>query len=137
MRKIMTAAVAAIIAATSFSTMGVTRADAQQSLGNGDGSEFRVHRRPEIEPRPGYSPRYNYGPRYGYGQRYYGSRYHHRGPNWGAVAAGSIIGLAAGAAIAGSARGNDAVAYCQQRFKSYDVRSGTYLGYDGRRHACP
>ena len=31
----------------------------------------------------------------------------------------------------------DAVAYCQQRFKSYDVRSGTYLGYDGRRHACP
>jgi len=29
------------------------------------------------------------------------------------------------------------VAYCQQRFKSYDVRSGTYLGYDGLRHPCP
>ncbi|MGZ3311613.1 MAG: BA14K family protein [Xanthobacteraceae bacterium] len=24
-----------------------------------------------------------------------------------------------------------------QRFKSYDPRSGTYLGYDGARHPCP
>ena len=31
----------------------------------------------------------------------------------------------------------NAVAYCRQRFKSYDVRSGTYLGYDGQRHPCP
>ena len=31
----------------------------------------------------------------------------------------------------------DAVAYCMQRFKSYDPRSGTYLGYDGHRHPCP
>ncbi|ABE62879.1 conserved hypothetical protein [Nitrobacter hamburgensis X14] len=31
----------------------------------------------------------------------------------------------------------DDVAYCQQRFKSYDVSSGTYLGYDGKRHPCP
>lgn len=29
------------------------------------------------------------------------------------------------------------IAYCQQRFKSYDVSSGTYLGYDGLRHPCP
>ncbi len=33
--------------------------------------------------------------------------------------------------------GDDSVAYCQRRFKSYDVRSGTYLGYDGQRHPCP
>ena len=26
---------------------------------------------------------------------------------------------------------------CAQRFKSYDPRSGTYLGRDGYRHACP
>ena len=26
---------------------------------------------------------------------------------------------------------------CVQRFKSYDQDSGTYLGYDGRRHPCP
>ncbi len=31
----------------------------------------------------------------------------------------------------------DAVAYCMQRFQSYDLRSGTYLGYDGYRHPCP
>jgi BA14K-like protein len=28
-------------------------------------------------------------------------------------------------------------AYCSQRFKSYDPRTGTYLGYDGLRHPCP
>lgn len=31
----------------------------------------------------------------------------------------------------------DAVAYCMQRFRSYDPNSGSYLGYDGLRHACP
>lgn len=25
---------------------------------------------------------------------------------------------------------------CAQRFRSYDPASGTYLGYDGKRHAC-
>ena len=29
------------------------------------------------------------------------------------------------------------VAYCIQRFKSYDPVSRTYLGYDGHRHSCP
>jgi hypothetical protein len=33
--------------------------------------------------------------------------------------------------------GGDAVAYCMQRFRSYNPRSGTYLGTDGRRHSCP
>jgi hypothetical protein len=33
--------------------------------------------------------------------------------------------------------GGDAVAYCMQRFRSYDPASGTYLGYDGFRHPCP
>jgi hypothetical protein len=28
-------------------------------------------------------------------------------------------------------------AYCAQRYRSYDPASGTYLGYDGIRHACP
>ncbi len=31
----------------------------------------------------------------------------------------------------------DAVGYCAQRYRSYDPRSGTYLGFDGRRHPCP
>jgi len=33
--------------------------------------------------------------------------------------------------------GGEAAAYCAQRFKSYDPRTGTYLGTDGARHPCP
>ncbi len=33
--------------------------------------------------------------------------------------------------------GDDAIAYCQQRFRSYDPNSGTYNGFDGFRHRCP
>jgi BA14K-like protein len=33
--------------------------------------------------------------------------------------------------------GGDQVGYCQQRFRSYDPSSGTYLGFDGLRHPCP
>ena len=40
------------------------------------------------------------------------------------------------AAVAVAPGGGD-VAYCQQRYKSYDPASGTYLGYDGQRHPCP
>jgi hypothetical protein len=35
------------------------------------------------------------------------------------------------------ASGADTVAYCEQTYRSYDPASGTYLGYDGLRHACP
>ena len=31
----------------------------------------------------------------------------------------------------------DEIANCIRRFKSYDVRTRTYLGYDGLRHPCP
>ena len=33
--------------------------------------------------------------------------------------------------------GDDDIEYCLRRFRSYDPRSGTYLGYDGYRHPCP
>jgi hypothetical protein len=60
---------------------------------------------------------YYYGP----GPYYYGPAY------YGYPAPGYYAGPPAG----------DAVAYCMQRFRSYDPRSGTYLGYDGYRHPCP
>jgi hypothetical protein len=31
---------------------------------------------------------------------------------------------------------NGDASYCAQRYRSYDPASGTYLGRDGRRHAC-
>lgn len=57
---------------------------------------------------------YGYGPGYAYGPAY----------DEGYVA---VSPYAAGGEVA----------YCQQRFRSYDPRSGTYLGFDGYRHACP
>jgi hypothetical protein len=71
----------------------------------------------------------------------------HYGPGWG-VGAGLLGGAIIGGLLAAPYYGNDsyayepgyggnAVAYCMQRFKSYDPRSGTYLGYDGYRHSCP
>ncbi|BEV47239.1 BA14K family protein [Afipia carboxidovorans] len=83
-----------------------------------------------------------------------GGHWHgHRGGGWGGVGAGLAAGALIGGAIAASqapygyygpgyAPGpayveGDAVSYCMQRFKSYDPRSGTYLGYDGLRHPCP
>lgn len=84
-------------------------------------------------------------------------RHHHRhGGGWGGPAAAGIAGFATGAIIGGALASQpnyygggygpapayggadpNAVAYCQQRFKSYDPASGTYLGYDGVRHSCP
>jgi len=77
------------------------------------------------------------------------------GWGWGApVAGGLIAGAIIGGALAAPPPGyygpgyypppvaygpppDDAVAYCMQRFRSYDPGSGTYLGNDGYRHPCP
>ena len=72
------------------------------------------------------------------------------GPVVGGLIAGAIVGgaIAAGAApygpgyygpppVAYGPPPGDAIAYCMQQYRSYDPRSGTYLGYDGFRHPCP
>ena len=67
---------------------------------------------------------------------------------WIGPGIGFATGLAIGGAFAApyyygpprvyySEPADDAVAYCLRRFKSYDPASGTYLGFDGRRHPCP
>jgi hypothetical protein len=76
------------------------------------------------------------------------TRYYRR--DRGDSAAAGIAGFAAGAILGGALAqqqyqaapvyvvpNQSAVAYCSQRFRSYDPRSGTYLGYDGLRHRCP
>ena len=64
---------------------------------------------------PGY---YDYGYGYDYGYYPYDESYAYVAP---------------GAAVVEG----DSVAYCEQRFRSYDPSTGTYLGYDGLRHPCP
>jgi hypothetical protein len=60
---------------------------------------------------PGY---YDYGYDYGYDDGAY-----------------AYVAPGAGVAV------DDSVAYCQQRFRSYDPSTGTYIGYDGLPHPCP
>jgi hypothetical protein len=83
------------------------------------------------------------------GHRHWGHRH-----GWWGPGIGFATGLAIGSAFASPyyaspyyyaprtyyavpSRSADEVAYCSRRFKSYDVSSGTYLGYDGERHPCP
>lgn len=88
--------------------------------------------------------RYYGGPRY-----YHGPRYYRRGGNGAAVAAG-VMGLAAGALIAGTIA-NQAqaapppppgtvdprlAAYCARKYRSYDPNTGTFLASNGYRYVC-
>jgi hypothetical protein len=63
---------------------------------------------------------------YGYGYDGYGPGYYGYAPGY---APGYV-------AVSPYADGSE-VGYCQQRFRSYDPASGTYLGFDGLRHPCP
>jgi hypothetical protein len=119
--------------------MAGPQATAERILGGDAKVEFSQWR-----GRRGWRGR-GYGYRGGYRGRHYGRRgyYGNRGAAIGAGVAGLAAGALIGGAIASQAAparvgpGPDAVAYCSQRFKSYDPASGTYLGYDGKRHACP
>jgi hypothetical protein len=94
----------------------------------------------------------NYGPRYGAGnyqpnQGYYeqgpasgtqyGSDYQYYGPRSGSGYSGSGQAYDSFAYSGGGMSGGRDQAYCQQRFRSFDPASGTYMGFDGQRHPCP
>lgn len=96
--------------------------------------------------------RYYHGDRRYYRHRgHYRDRHYYRRGRGDAVAAG-VAGLAVGALV-GSAltansqpyyapapapvyAGNDWHAYCASKYRSYDVRTGTFMGYDGIRRPC-
>jgi BA14K-like protein len=93
---------------------------------------------------------YYAGPRGYYAPRYYAGRPYYYRRDRGSAAAAGIAGLAAGALIGGAIASQqaqaaptyvgpdqNAVAYCAQRYRSYDPASGTYVGYDGVRRSCP
>jgi hypothetical protein len=70
----------------------------------------------------------------------------HYEDNSGNAAVGAILGFALGAAIAGSQQDRDYysshssdrgwVGRCQSTYRSFDPRTGTYMGNDGYRHYC-
>jgi len=122
MKKLISTALAVIIASTS--TVGLTGA-----------AEAR-HR----DRYYGHNNYYHYD-----GYRY--RRHHHS--NGDAVAAG-ILGFALGAIVAGTAQRNyvrrdyyqardpawDHIRRCENRYRSYDRYSDTFIGRDGRRYYC-
>jgi len=93
---------------------------------------------------PGYGPaEYDQGYRRSYQDRRY---YRDRGPV--GAAAGVVGGAAEAAGAVATApfrafdnRDSYAMAPgdndCAARYRSYDPASGTFMGYDGRRHPCP
>jgi hypothetical protein len=87
--------------------------------------------------------RYYNDRRYYNSRRYYNDRYYYRNHrrNRDAAIAAGVAGLAVGA-IVGSAASqpryyrNDRHSYCASRYRSYDPRTGTFMGYDGVRRVC-
>ena len=155
MRKMLMALAATAALGTAALTAPASASEAQSTAVNrlvaavqsGDvKSDYVQYRRRYVDRR--YGDRRYYGGRRYYGdRRYYGGRYgYYRRDRGNALAAGAL-GLATGAIIGGALAqsqaqaapvyGSNTHAYCAQRFKSYDPRSGTYLGYDGLRHPCP
>lgn len=96
----------------------------------------------------------------GRGHGWHGGHHHHHG-GWGrgwGPGIGFGVGVGIGAGLANSYAyqpgyggyyvdddpdevaiedNSQSDAYCSQKYRSYDPRSGTYLGYDGQRHPCP
>jgi BA14K-like protein len=72
-----------------------------------------------------------------YGPRYYGPGPYYYGPGPYVDPGYVDPGYADPGPYSADPTGGDPVAYCLQRFKSYDPRSRTYLGYDNFRHPCP
>jgi len=71
-----------------------------------------------------------WGPGFAFGYGYYGDPYgyaYYDAPNYYAD------DYTTGAAV----EDDSSVAYCQQRYRSYDINTQTYLGLDGERHPCP
>jgi hypothetical protein len=69
---------------------------------------------------------------YGYGNGYYGGS-----PYYGSYAYADVPYDDGAEVVEVAPQGGGDVNYCIQTYKSYNVRTGTYLGYDGLRHSCP
>jgi BA14K-like protein len=82
---------------------------------------------------------YAYDPYSGYGGGFggYGGGFGGYGGGFGGYGGGPYYDYAGGPTPAGGPMNSAAIQACQARFQSYDPNTGTYLGFDGIRHACP
>ena len=151
MKKLMYCGIWAVALGTALAAVTIPAsaqlARPQTALGVTDGNDLLTA--VQFRGRGGY--RGGYG-----GYRGYGGGYRYGG--WRGPGVGLGIGLATGALIGGALAApyyydpsyyyapapgayygapDNSVDYCMQRFRSYDPASGTYVGYDGRRHPCP
>jgi len=151
-----------VLPSASFAQQGQTRSGVQRGAVNAHPGGGGMRQGGSFRPGGGGG-----GPRFsGAGGGYHGGGGYHRGGGGGAfipgLAAGAIIGGAIASqgygpgyyaapgpgyydegyddgavAVAPAPGGGDDVAYCMQTYRSYDPRSGTYMGNDGYRHPCP
>lgn len=89
---------------------------------------------PDYAYNPGYA-QYSYNDNGGY-RNYYDSYDNSNNPFKNTGQSNYTYGPAPGTATV-VAQNGDNVAYCQSRYRSYDPASGTFLGFDGKRHPCP
>lgn len=141
MKNTLKAGLAVAVVATSFVAMGTTAQAADN--GRSDGS-YQV-----ADNWNGHGGNWNgrgddWRRRHG-GGYHGGGYYYHDNNNWGGAAAAGVIGLATGAIIANSANqqryydngyGNNYVAYCSNRYRSFNPSTGTFIGNDGYAHRC-
>jgi hypothetical protein len=111
---------------------------------------FRTRTLPDVQqayPNESYSQYYY---RRGYDRPYY--RHHYRRGGGGDAVAAGVVGLAAGALIAGAIASQaqaqpvpprppgtvdpNVAAYCARKYRSYDSFTGTYLATNGMRYVC-
>ena len=128
MRKLLSIATAVAMAATSVAVV-MPVAPAEAGCRGRSCYDGRHHYRGDRH----YSRHRHYNHR-----RYRHRHYYDDDDNFGAAAAAGIMGLAIGA-MAGAAASGGGSSYhelCAEKYRSYDPRSGTYMGYDGVRHRC-
>ncbi|MDQ0324815.1 Ni/Co efflux regulator RcnB [Rhodopseudomonas julia] len=102
-----------------------------------DRRDNRHHRADRRDERHQWDKR-RHGPRYRDrrpGYSHYHDGYYYSTPWWAAAGAvGAIIGNKMG--NSGNSNARSHVAWCNDRYRSYNPRTDTYTGYDGRKHRC-
>lgn len=75
--------------------------------------------------------------RRGRGRGWYRGRRHRRGPNGAAIIGGIIAGALIAAAIREGRAHDDDIGRCEDRYRSFDPETGTYINQYGEERVCP